>query len=184
MRWANFLSQFNFHIALSRRPLVNAVTIAHHNDLTAMIDDYINDEDFSSIMAAISNDLPHEPYSLKDGFLLHGSRLCITKNLRDKVMHESHVPPYARHRGIQATTQAIEIYFYWPNMRKDIHAYVEQCIVCQKIKYDRGKAPSLLQPLPIPNTPWEIISMDFIFELPKSIQGNTRIWTIVDRFSK
>ena len=51
-----------------------------------MIDDYTNDEDFASIMAAISNNLPHEPYSLKDGFLLHGSRLCITKKLRDKVL--------------------------------------------------------------------------------------------------
>ena len=74
----------------------------------AMIDDYINDDDFASIMAAISNDLPHEPYSLKDGFLFHGSRLCITKNFRDKVMHESHVPPYVGHKGIQATTHAIE----------------------------------------------------------------------------
>ena len=26
--------------------------------------------------------------------------------------------------------------------------------------------------------------MDFIFRLPKSMQGNTGIWTIVDRFSK
>ena len=26
--------------------------------------------------------------------------------------------------------------------------------------------------------------MDFIFGLPKSIQGNIGIWTIVDRFSK
>ena len=159
MRWANFLSQFNFHIAhiagkqnsvvdaLSRRPMVNAITIAHHNDLTSMIDDYNNDEDYASIMANISNDLPREPYSLKDGFLLHGSQLCITKNLRDKVMHESHVPPYAGHRGIQATTQAIETYFYWPNMRKDIHTYVEQCLICQKVKYDRGKAPGLLQHL-------------------------------------
>ena len=57
-------------------------------------------------------------------------------------------------------------------------------MVCQKVKHDRGKAPCLLQPLPIPNTPWESISMDFIFGLPKSIQGNTGIWTIVDRFSK
>ena len=165
MRWANFLSQINFYIsrivgknnsladALSRRPLINTITIAHHNDLTAMIGDYINDEDFASIMATISNNLPHEPYSLKDGVLLHGSRLCITKNLRDKVMYESHVPPYAGHRGIQATTQAIETYFYWPNMRKDIHTYVDQCMECQKVKYARGKAPCLLQPLPIPNVP-------------------------------
>ena len=82
--------------------MVNAITAAHHNDLTTMIDDYVTDEDYASIMANISNDLPHEPYSLKYGFLLHGSRLCITKNLRDKVMYESHVPPYVGHRGIQA----------------------------------------------------------------------------------
>ena len=99
-------------------------------------------------------------------------------------MHESHVPPYAGHYGIQEMTQAIETYFYWPSMQKDIHDYVEKCMVCQKVKYDRGKAPGLLQPLPIPNAPWESISMDFIFGLPKSMQGNTGIWTIVDRFSK
>ena len=34
-------------------------------------------------------------------------------------------------------------------MRQDIQDYVTKCIVCQKVKYDRGKAPGLLQPLPI-----------------------------------
>ncbi|MCO5603787.1 hypothetical protein L7F22_057939 [Adiantum nelumboides] len=52
------------------------------------------------------------------------------------------------------------------------------------LSYDRGKQPGLLQPLPIPDSPWESICMDFIFGLPKSIHGNTEIWTIVDRFSK
>ena len=69
-------------------------------------------------------------------------------------------------------------------MRKDIHDYVEKCMVCQKVKYDRGKAPGLLQPLPIPNAPWESIFMYFIFVLPNSRQGNMGIWTILDRFSK
>ena len=57
-------------------------------------------------------------------------------------------------------------------------------MVSQKVKYNGGKAPCLLQSLPIPNVPWESISMDFIFKLPKSMQENTRIWTIVDHFSK
>ena len=69
-------------------------------------------------------------------------------------------------------------------MRQDIQDYVTQCIVCQKVKYDRGKAPRLLQPLPILDAPWQSISMDFIFGLPKSIQGNNGIWTIVDCFRK
>ena len=41
-----------------------------------------------------------------------------------------------------------------------------------------------MQPLPIPDGPWESISMDFVFGLPRSSQGNTGIWTIVDQFSK
>ncbi|MCO5606968.1 hypothetical protein L7F22_061159 [Adiantum nelumboides] len=99
-------------------------------------------------------------------------------------MFESHAPPYVGHRGIQTTMKAIETYFYWPTMKGDIQDYVSKCVVCQKTKYDRGKQPGLLQPLPIPDSPWESISMDFIFGLPKSIHGNTGIWTIVDRFSK
>ncbi|MCO5564483.1 hypothetical protein L7F22_018144 [Adiantum nelumboides] len=99
-------------------------------------------------------------------------------------MYESHAPPYAKHRGIQSTLKAIETYFYWPTMKSDIPDYVSKCVVCQKTKFDRGKQPGLLQPLPIPDSPWESISMDFIFGLPMSIHGNTGIWTIVDRFSK
>ena len=58
MRWANFLSQFHFHIAhipgkvnpvadaLSRRPMVNAVSIAYNHDLTSMINKYAQDENY------------------------------------------------------------------------------------------------------------------------------------------
>ena len=196
MRWANFLSQFNFHIAhiagkhnqvanaLSHRPKVNAVSIATHNDLSAMIDEYAIDPDFKDIMSAIALGKKEEPFSVQDGYLLYGNRLCVTHSLREKVMYESHAPPYAGHRGIQTTLKGIEMYFYWPTMKANIHDYVVKCIVCQKTKYDRGKQPGLLQPLPIPDSPWESISMDFIFGLPKSIHGNTGIWTIVDRFSK
>jgi len=185
MRWANILSQFNFHIAhiagkhnqvadaLSRRPKVNAVSIATHNDLSTMIDEYATDPDFKDVMSAIALGKKQEPYHVQDGYLLYGNRLCVTKNLHEKVMYESHAPPYAGHRGIQATLKGVDMYFYWPTVRASIHDYVAKCIVCQKTKYYRGKQPGLLQPLPIPNSPWASISMDFIFGLPKSIHGNT-----------
>ena len=59
MRWANFLSQFHFQFAhvpgkqnlvadaLSRRPRVNAISIAYNHDLTSMIEKYATDEDFA-----------------------------------------------------------------------------------------------------------------------------------------
>ena len=196
MRWANFLSQFHFHIthvagkqnpvvdASSRRPQVNAISIAYHKDLTSLIDDYQSDDDFASIYAQVEKGSQGPPYSLKDGFCMFGSRLCITKTLRDKVMQECHEPPYAGHRGAQATTQAMEIYFYWSTMRQDINEYISKCLTCQQVKYSRQKSYGLLQSLPIPNMPWESIAMDFVFGLPKSTQWNNGIWTIVDRFSK
>ena len=62
IRWANFLSQFHFHIAhvvgkqnkeadaLSRRPQVNAISIAYHHDFTTMIEGYAQDSDYKDIM--------------------------------------------------------------------------------------------------------------------------------------
>ena len=58
MRWANILSQINFHIAhiagkhnqvadaLSHMPKVNYVSIATHNDLSYMVGEYAMDLDF------------------------------------------------------------------------------------------------------------------------------------------
>ena len=62
MRWANFLSQYHFHVAhiagkqnkvadaLSRRPRVNAISIA----LTSMIESYAQDSDYQKIMARLA----------------------------------------------------------------------------------------------------------------------------------
>ena len=154
------MSQFHFHIAhipgkhntvvadaLSRRPRANAVSITYHNDLSSMIDAYAMDPDFSNIMSALSMGKTQDPYVLKDGFSLYGSRLCVTKDLRSKVMLESHAPPYAGHRGIQAMLKGAEFYFYWPTMKKDIIAYVSSCLVCQKVKYDRGKLSCIYTPV-------------------------------------
>ncbi|MCO5604727.1 hypothetical protein L7F22_058897 [Adiantum nelumboides] len=78
MRWANFLSRFNFHIAhiagkhnqvadaLSRRPKVNAVSIATHNDLSSMIDEYAIDPDFKDVISAIALGKKEEPFTLED----------------------------------------------------------------------------------------------------------------------
>ena len=196
MRWANFLSMFHFQIvhvdgkknvvadALSRKPQVSAVTIVYHDQLDEMKDQYAQDEDFERIFDRLTTGEREEHYALKDGFIMMHGKLCVTKGLRQKVMTESHAPPYSGHRGIDATVRALESFFYWPRLRRDAESFVRDCITCQKMKYDRQKTPGLLQPLPIPDRPWESISMDFIFDLPRTRSGNDGIWTIVDRFSK
>ena len=109
--------------------------------------------DFEDVMSTIALGKTEEPFHVKDSYLLYGNRLCVTHNMHEKVMYEAQVPPYAGHRGIQATTKAIETYFYWPSICQDVMDYGTKCIMCQKVKYDRGKTPGLLQPLPIPDAP-------------------------------
>ena len=65
MKWANFLSIFHFQMvynlgatnrvvdALSRRPQVNHVSIAYHQDLESMRETYIHDPNFGKIMEEI-----------------------------------------------------------------------------------------------------------------------------------
>ena len=92
---------------------------------------------------------------------------------------------YIRHKAIDASIKAIKHYFYWPSLlRKDVETFVRTCITCQKVKYDRQKTVGLLQPLPIPNRPWQGIAMDFIFDLFCTPTGDDGIWTIICRFSK
>ena len=60
-----------------------------------MIDDYATDSNFKNVMSAIAIGKKEEPFILQDGYLLYGNRLCVTHSLREKVMFESHAPPYA-----------------------------------------------------------------------------------------
>jgi len=68
-------------------------------------------------------------------------------------------------------------------MHEHITEYVRSCDVCQRNKVIRHTKYGLLEPLEVPMRPWTAISMDFIVGVPKS-EGYTKIWVIVDRFSK
>lgn len=77
----------------------------------------------------------------------------------------------------------LERAYYWPRMFDDVELYVKTCLVCQQDKIEQQRPAGLLDPLPIPERPWESISMDFIIGLPR-VNGYRNIMVVVDRFSK
>jgi hypothetical protein len=52
-------------------------------------------------------------------------------------------------------------------MRTKVIKFVNICRICQHEKGKR-KNTRLYQPLPIPERPWDEISMDFVLGLPKN----------------
>jgi len=57
------------------------------------------------------------------------------------------------------------------------------CDICQKTKPRRHAPVGMLQPILIPSQPFEVVSMDFIPELPES-DGYDNILVIVDKLTK
>ena len=73
---------------------------------------------------------------------------------------------------------------FWPNMKKDVAECLDRCIKCQQVKDEHQHPTRLLQPLPILEWKWEIITMDFIIGLPKMFRKHDSIMVIVDNLSK
>ena len=69
-------------------------------------------------------------------------------------------------------------------MAKDAENYVLSCDLCQRNKSQSGKPHGRLQPLPIPDLPWESVSMDFVVALPKTEGGYDAVLVLVDRLTK
>jgi hypothetical protein len=61
--------------------------------------------------------------------------------------------------------------------------HMKQCRTCDITK-SRKQNTELYIPLPVPNAPWEDISLDFVVGLPKMQRNKDSIMVAVDRFSK
>ena len=55
---------------------------------------------------------------------------------------------------------------------------------CQQVKVEHQHPAGLLQPLPVPEWKWEVISMDFITRLPMTWRQNHPIMIVVDKVDK
>jgi transposase InsO family protein len=113
------------------------------------------------------------------------TRLCIPKGpFQTQIIRDHHDVPIAGHQGIERTHAAIHRIAYWPRMHRDIERYITSCYSCQRIKTSQQSPTGLLKPLPIPARPWEVISMDFITQLPVTKHGHDAILVVVDVLSK
>ncbi|XP_062842684.1 uncharacterized protein lrfn4b [Trichomycterus rosablanca] len=109
--------------------------------------------------------------------------LYVPQGVRSQVLQWGHSSHLTAHPGSKRTLEFLQRRFWWPDMERDVKAFVGACAICVQSKTLHQRPQGLLHPLPIPSRPWSHLSIDFITGLPES-QGNTVILVVVDRFSK
>ncbi|MBW0593625.1 hypothetical protein O181_133340 [Austropuccinia psidii MF-1] len=100
-----------------------------------------------------------------------------------RILQKHHDSPLAGHLGQEKTLKLVKGDFHWSGMTQFIKDYVSSCQQCSRNKNIHHINFGFLKPLPIPNGPWNCLSMDFLTQLPLWNSFDS-ILVIVNRFSK
>ena len=103
--------------------------------------------------------------------------------LQLRLIKEHHDTPLAGHPGRSKSFNLLNRQYYWKTMRKQVDRYVRSCAECQKSRTNRHASFAVLRPLPVPEKPWDDISMDCVTGLPEC-EGYDAVWVLLDRLSK
>ncbi|OWZ09212.1 reverse transcriptase [Phytophthora megakarya] len=109
-------------------------------------------------------------------------RLVVPEILRADMLHYSHEDVSGGHQGINRTFECLRSELYWIGMYADVQKFVRECVDCASAKGRppvRGPSPGNMEP----RYPFEVVSMDFVTELPASDRGNTYLLLFQDQFS-
>ncbi|CAC5412556.1 unnamed protein product [Mytilus coruscus] len=148
------------------------------------------DKELSSITIQLQNGKAtksvESKYILMDGILYFISkadsepvlRLYVPLQLREEVVNQYHD---VDHLGVDKTYDAIKIKYFWPNLYKELHEYVNSCIICQQRSSYNGKP--LLQETDIPPFPFAKVAVDLSGPYPKSLSGNKYIISFINIYS-
>ena len=102
-------------------------------------------------------------------------------SLRDNLVLAFHLPS---HFHTDKTYARLVKHAYWPGMYSDTDGVCASCHDCQINKIPNTRLAGKLQPHDSPSACWDVISMDFVTELPTSSSGFDAVFVIVDKLSK
>lgn len=92
--------------------------------------------------------------SVMGDLVLFSDRIVIPPSLRRLMLEKLH----SSHQGIEATLRLARETIFWPGMSKDVTEFVNNCITCSKFQRSPPNEP--YQSHPIPDRPWQYLSMD------------------------
>jgi hypothetical protein len=151
------------------------------------------DPSLEAILEFVRRDHSQTPASIKARFkdynwdkelLLYNGRIVVPddEDIKRDLVANFHDSPMAGHPGQNRMLELVSRRYYWAGMKGWIGRFVETCETCQRVRQTPGKELPL-QPLEVPNRPFQHISYDMIVKLPKS-NGFDSILVVIDSFTK
>ena len=86
--------------------------------------------------------------------------------------------------GVFCTMALIKRNCVSSHLRHYVERYILSCHVCQVAESRCVEPARQLRPLPVPDTKWHSVSVDWVSALPSTTRGHDAIMTVVDPFSK
>jgi len=124
-------------------------------------------------------------WSEDDGVLRFRGKIYVPQNvdLRRRVVSLCHDTKVAGHSGCWKTLELVSRDYWWPQMSRYIGQYIGTCDLCLRMKLIRQAPVGELHPLWIPDSQWDMLSVNFVVELLLS-SGHNAVMTVVDSVSK
>ena len=106
-------------------------------------------------------------------------QIVIPTSVRNNILEFAH-DSSGGHLGISKTLYKISDKFFWPNLRESVKNYVKTCHVCQVVGNPNQVIPKApLQPIIIPEEPFDKVIIDCVGPLPKTKGGNQYLLTLM-----
>ena len=108
-------------------------------------------------------------WSMEDGLLRYRGTIYVQNtDLCWKITALCHDSKISRHPRRWKMLELISQNYWWPQMSRYVGQYVSTCDMCLCTKTIKKPPTGQLHPLPILDTSWDTVSVDFITELPES----------------
>ena len=101
--------------------------------------------------------------------------MLVPRTLVTSIVAMYHESEFYRHSGVLPTTALIKPDYVCSHLRHYVERYILSCDVCQAAKSRRVKPARQRRPLPVPDTKWHSVSVNWVSGLPPTTRGHDAI---------
>ena len=203
-RWLDFLSEYHFelkHIKGKENKIVDALSRWVHMlyEVTlSQIDSDLHeriemengvDHFYVEILKTVQEDRlfqQQKEYKVDETILLWSKEILYVPeggDIKSSILTEFNQKPCSGNPRYQKMISTVNKHFFCTKLNTYRALFIAKYQEFQLVKAEHQHPSRLLQPLPILEWKWEVISMDFITGLPKRKKKNDSIFVVVENLS-